>query len=151
MESLNQDLFYYLVDFLEYPDFINLLITNKLYYQWLVSQRYNKVHKYCLTQTKKIIPKIINTYNHPKVKGLEISCIDLWDDMSNIVDLIKKYKKIYNSLIASKHTIDNKHDNNIIECFQLVYKSHYDEKERMFTLMSMDKSFVVSVMMYIYH
>jgi len=88
--------------------------------------------------------KIIEIFSLEKVKNLQMSPIELFNLIKPYMDFIHSN----NTIILSNWLND---ENDIIKSFVDNYNTHYKNNEKLYIRMDLDRSFVASIMMYVYH
>lgn len=142
INDLPEDILRHLLSWLNLSDLSNISQTSK---------PSNNIAFYSKNDVKKYIDKIeqkrkniINIFSSNKVKELKISSETLWleiDPHINYINLMKNY-------ISKKWKNDN---NKIIETFYKFYFEYYLRDKKVFINMELNHSFIMSVVMSLYH
>lgn len=93
---------------------------------------------------KHLEKKIIKIYEDDKIKNLQTNGNDLYNKVSPYMENIHKLQKYIIPLWKDNNNL-------ILKFFRNNYISHYIKNEKHFTNMHINGSFVISIMMYLYH
>lgn len=123
-------------------DLINTIKTSKSNNN--ISESAKNVKNQYIIKINNIKHEIIKIFSLDKIKTLQITSIELFNLIEPFMDFIHNMNKY----ILCNWSND---DNYIIKYFVENYITHYINKQKIFIKMDIDRSFVTSIMMNMYH